>query len=183
MLILRGLVGVFLLFAALGCAICGNEWWLGLMMGAGFIIYRLTCHSWRQALRSCLPVIMTAAAFWVLQQLAASPASLLPIKMVAVFLFASAAFRIFPWMEILLSAPRETRRFQVALYFFFIRHFVVILGEESLRLLRAWRWTHRGLHGRVLIRSLAGAMTALFSRCFIRAEHFFAAQMLKGLAE
>jgi hypothetical protein len=183
MIILRGLAGVILLLAALGCVVCRSGWWLGLLMAAGFIFYRLTCHSWRQALRSCLPVLMTATAFWVMQQFASSPASLLPLKMVAVFLFTSAAFRIFPWMEILLRTPRETLRFQVALYLFFIRHFVVILGDESLRLLRAWRWTHRGLHGRVLIRSLAGAMTGLFSRCFIRAEHFFAAQLLKGLAE
>ncbi len=183
MLILHVLAGLILLFAALVCVIGRNGWWLGVMMGSGFIIYRLICHTWRQALRSCLPVLITAAAFWVMQQIASSPANLLPLKMVAVSLFASAAFRIFPWMEILLHTPRETLRFQVALYFFFIRHFVVILGEESLRLLRAWRWTHRRLHGRVLIRSLAGAMTALFSRCFIRAEHFFAAQLLKGLAK
>jgi hypothetical protein len=183
MLILRGLAGLILLFAALGCVIGRNGWWLGLMTGPGFIIYRLTCHTWRQTLRSFLPVLMTTAAFWVIQQLASSAPRLLPIKMVAVFLFASAAFRIFPWMEILLRTPRETLRFQVAIYFFFIRHFVVILGEESLRLLRAWRWTHRGLHGRVLICSLAGATMALFSRCSFRAEHFFAAQLLKGLAE
>jgi hypothetical protein len=180
---LRGVAGVILALLAVGLAASMNGVWLGLMTGAGFIIYRLTCHCWRQALGSSLPLLGTALGLWVLQRIVSSPASLLPIKMIGVFLFTSAAFRIFPWMEILLRTPRETLRFQGVLYFFFIRHFVAILGEESLRLLRAWRWTHRGLPRRLLFRSLAGAMSGLFSRCFVRAEHFFVAQLLKGLAQ
>lgn len=179
----RALAGLILLLAAASCAIAENGWALGLMMGAGLIVYRLTFRSWRQALRFGLPVLTATILFWALQQLAANPPRLLPLKMVAVFLFASTAFRVFPWTEVLLQAPQDKLGFHVALYFLFVRHFAVILGEETMRLLRAWRWSHRGLKGRLFIRSLAHAVAALFNRCFIRAECFFAAQLLKGLAK
>ena len=130
---------------------------------------------------SSLPVGASAFVLLLLQQFAVNSDKLMPLRMVTVFFFVCAAWHTFPVVNLLLRIPHHTSIYIAVLYLFFIRHFMITLGEEAFRMLRAWKWSNRWRRGN--IRSLSCAMTGLFNRCLVRAERFYAAQLVRGLAE
>jgi hypothetical protein len=81
------------------------------------------------------------------------------------------------------SVPPRSWFFQPILFFLFIRHFTSILRDEALRSLTAYRLAVPHPFRRDGFRALAYSLDSFFRRCFLRAERFYAAQLLRGLAE
>lgn len=183
MILLRYLAGCGLLTLAVCLALAAEENTLLIGTGTGFLLFWTTRRSLSRALLAAMPVAVTAFAYYVLQALAGNTAIVLPLKMVAVFLWLSAALRVLPW-ETALSWPRPgSPGFHAVLYIHFVGHFLHILGDETLRALRAWAWSSRGAPRTLRIQALRGALSRLALRSIIRAERFYAAQLVRGLAE
>lgn len=128
------------------------------------------------------PVVVFAATLAVLGRLGGGW-SWLPVQTVAVY----AGFRL-----LLLNLPRRwfqspperrSRMWAPALLFFFVRHFLLILGQEARRALVARSLAARRLYGAGGFSSLVWALVSLLGRALARAERFYAAQWLRGLAE
>lgn len=141
---------------------------------------------WRglmHALRPMIPIVLFAGVLATMQWISQSAVSALPLKTVLVFLLSTAAFRILRWDEMSSAVRPGSRLFVPFLFTLFLQHFAAILRVESRRVLqaRALRISH--LWGRGGLRSLAAAVAAIVGRSLDRAETFYAAQSLRGLAE
>jgi hypothetical protein len=105
----------------------------------------------------------------------------LALRTVAVFAFVVPAARLILWEELLTSRRPGSALFRIALFLLLVRHFARVLAGEAWRLLTAQnlaaprRWRH-GWWG-----SLVWALAALFRRALLRAERFYAAQLVRGL--
>lgn len=88
-----------------------------------------------------------------------------------------------PWRRLLGYAVRRPRWRNAALYFLFLDHFLRVFFGEILSLFRAWRLAAPHRRGRGRWRALACATTSLFPRTLRRAERFYAALLVNGLAK
>ena len=141
---------------------------------------------WRglmRALRPTIPIVLFAGVLAGMQWISQGTVTSLPLKTVAVFLLSTAAFRVLPWDEMSSAIQPGSALFASLLFALFLGHFAAIFAVESRRVLqaRALRVSHPW--GRVAFRSLGAAVAAVVRRSMDRAETFYAAQSLRGLAE
>jgi hypothetical protein len=106
----------------------------------------------------------------------------LPLKTLAVFVVSTALFRLIPWRWLARRSTPRSRFYTLLLFLLFIRHFSMILLEESRRTLQARSLCVTRTYGRGGFSSLRWAVVALFRRTITRAERFYAAQLVNGLA-
>jgi len=99
------------------------------------------------------------------------------------YLTVAPALRIMPWVALVRSVSSRNRFFPPVLFLLFIRHFTFILRDEAMRSLTAYRFAVPHPFRRGGIRALAYSLDSFFRRCLLRAERFYAAQLLRGLAE
>jgi len=183
MRILR-LVGVLLLVAATAvAALVANPHWLLIAVLLGLLLRAVAWRSFRRSLRATVPIVMFAGVLALMQWVSSTPVSSLPLKTIAVFLFSTTAFRILPWSQIISAARPGSALFELVLFALFVRHFAAIFAKESQRVLQARSLSVSRTWGHGSFRSLAAAVAALFGRSLVRAEHFYAAQSLRGLAQ
>lgn len=175
--------GVLLLGAAVAVSMTDNWVLLALALPAALVSHALAWKNLSRSLYAALPVVLFAAALVLLQVLARVPVTNLAARTVAIFLFTSAAFKTLPWASSLARVEPGSRSFALALYALFIRHFFSILSSETLRLFRARGLSISRPYGKGSFRSLVAALAAFFSRSLVRAERFYAAQLLRGLTE
>jgi hypothetical protein len=183
MILFRCLAGCGLLMGAIFLAWTGGRDLPLIALGAGFVLFWVTRRPLSRALLAAMPIAVTAAGYYLLQVLAGNAALILPLRMMVVFLWLSAALAVVPWQAALTRTRPGSPGFHALLYVHLIGHFLHILGEESLCVLRAWKWTSRGTRGSARFQALRGALAALFLRSLGRAERFYAAQLVRGLAE
>lgn len=177
-------LGVGLLLAAAASVVVTEDTLrLGCALVVGLGIYAGVARNVRRALRSTWPIVLFAGTLTLLQLLGGVPVTTLPVKTVAFFLFFAAAVRLVSWWELTLRARPGAWYFRLLLFAYFIRHFMVILSAECWRLLRARSLCLSRSYGRGSFRSLVAALVSLFARSMGRAERFYAAQLLNGLAE
>lgn len=82
------------------------------------------------------------------------------------------------------SVPeRSSRMWTPALFFFFVRHFLSILGQEARRVLTARSLAVTRPCGPGSFGSILWSVASIFRRSLTRAERFYAAQWLRGLSE
>jgi len=175
--------GVLLLGAAIIASLVSDYRLLALAVPCGFGVHTFARRSLSKSLHAAIPVVLFAATLTLLQVIVRMPVTLLAAQAVAVFLFVSAAFRIVPWAASVARISPHSRLFAFALYALFTRHFFFILTGEAMRLFRARSQCIIRPYGKGAFRSLAAALASLFSRSLLRAERFYAAQLLRGLAE
>lgn len=183
MTLFRCLAGCALLVATAALAFTTRRDVLLVSLAGGFLLFWAPRRPLRRALLATAPVAVTAVTYYLLQVLAGSAAIILPLKMMVVFFCLSTALAVFPWEALLSKSRPGSRGFHALLYIHLIGHFLNILGEETLRVLRAWKWSSRGARGSVRLRALRGTLSGLFLRSLGRAERFYAAQLVRGLAE
>jgi energy-coupling factor transporter transmembrane protein EcfT len=172
---------ILLLLAAAAAATRLQEpWWLAAALPAGFVCFAASGGKIAYSLAGSLPVAIFALILMLMQWATGMPVTTLAGKTVAVFWFLAAACRITPRPQPAGWIGRFPRLASLILFGLFTAHFIRILGGESLRLLRARRLSVASPYGRWAFRSLAAALTSLFSRSLRRAERFYAAQLLKG---
>lgn len=140
-------------------------------------------NAWRRKLRRLLPVVLFAAVLALIQWASLRRLTALPLLTVAVFLLCAAVAGMVRWTGLIFRARPGSRRYTALLFALFVRHFALVLGTEARRLLTARRLAAPRAFGGGAARSLVFAVAALFTRSFTRAERFFAAQSLRGLAE
>jgi len=179
----RWACGILLLGVSVAVSLTDNYLLLIITLSAGLAAHALAWKNLSRSLYATLPVVVFAAALTLLQVLTRIPVTSLAAKTLTIFLFTASAFRIIPWQNSLAAVHPGTPSFAVALYILFIRHFFYILSGEALRLLRARGLSISRPYGKGSFRSLVGALAAFFNRSLLRAERFYAAQLLRGLAE
>lgn len=178
------LLAVFgLVLTAVMAAAVHRASWLLIAIALGLVARAVVWKSLGRSLRATFPIVAFAAVLATMQWFADGQVSLLPLKALAAFLLSTAACRSLPWSEMVRAIRPSSRLSRIVLFGLFARHFTGILASESRRVLqaRALRLTRR--YGPGWFRSLGCAMAALLGRSLIRAERFYAAQLLRGLGE
>jgi energy-coupling factor transporter transmembrane protein EcfT len=178
------IVGAVAMLAAVA-GIAGLDSLRGLALGllAGLTCYLALARSMARALRAALPVLVFALSLTGVQIIFGMPVTNLAVKTVASFFFITSAFRIYRWANLLAGVPPLSPLFTLTCYLLFVRHFSFIFTSEAIRLLQARSLCITKPYGRGSFRSLVAALVALFERSLLRAERFYAAQSLRGLAE
>lgn len=108
---------------------------------------------------------------------------LLAARMMLVAACGILLFRALPWPRIARWALRQHALRNAAFYFLFLSHFLRIFMEEIISLFHAWRLAAPRRWRAVWWRSLLHASASLFPRTLRRAERFYAALLVKGLAQ
>jgi len=172
-----------LLVATVVVIIVNRPQWLVAALVLGLLLRMVIWKNLSAALRSALPVVLFAVVLVVMQWLAAVPVTSLAAKALAVFLFSTAAFRLLPWTDAFATTRPGTTLHGFFLYLLFVRHFVIILQSEASRVLHARALCLACPYGRGALASLVWGLVSLFSRSLVRAERFYAAQLLRGFGE
>ncbi|MCX7603033.1 MAG: hypothetical protein N2036_03065 [Bryobacteraceae bacterium] len=123
--------------------------------------------------------VLLAAA----EMLAGRRAPWLAAKMLAAAAAGVMLFRLIPWPRLARLGLVSRRWRLAALYFLVLAHFLRILVEEIRSLYFAWKLAAPPAWRRVWWRSLAHATAGLFPRVLRRAERFYAALLVCGMAE
>ena len=137
----------------------------------------------RVPLRMAAPVSVFASMVVLLQSLTGHGFTVLPMQTVAVCLLVMAAARLARRRIGASFCRPHTKLFSLVLFALFIRHFAAVLAVETRRALQARALCVPNRYGRAAFSSLACAVAALFARSLARAERFYAAQRLQGLAQ
>jgi hypothetical protein len=180
---LRIVGAVALLAAIVGIAILDKLCWLTLGLLVGLVCYMAVWRNVAKALRAALPILVFALSLAGMQLIFGMPVTNLAGKAVASFFFITAAVRIYPWADLIAHVPPASSFFTLACYLLFVRHFFFIFTSEAVRLLQARSLCITKPYGRGSFQSLVAALAALFERSLLRAERFYAAQLLRGFAE
>ncbi len=139
-------------------------------------------RSLKRSLLMSIPVIVFAATLALLQWFSGDGIEWsLPIRTILVFLVVTTVVRLLPWVEWLERLPPRGRVFHAVLFFFLIRHFVLILGTEAHRAMVARRMAVPNEFGPAWFSSLRGAVSGILRRSLIRAERFYMAQSIRGI--
>jgi hypothetical protein len=133
--------------------------------------------------RFAVPILIFAGLLALMQWLAGGRITLLPLMTVAVFLFTTVVMATVRWSGWIFRVRRGSPLYTALLFVLFVRHFVLVFGTEARRVLLARRLSVPRRWGRGAARSLVFAVVAQLVRSAARAEHFFAAQAARGLAE
>jgi hypothetical protein len=174
---------LILLAAAVAAALTSNLPWLLAATGGGLALRFVLWKSVSKALRSAFPIVAFAAILAILQWLSHTQVRTLPLNALAVFLLSTAGFRIFPWTRLVSARRAQSKAFTPVLFALFVRHFASIFAQEASRVFQARALCITRPWGPGAFRSLAAGVAAVFSRALARAERFYAAQLLRGLAE
>ena len=137
----------------------------------------------RRTIHWLFPILLFCAVLAFLEWIDHRTVSALPLKALVSYLAIAPALRIMPWVAIVRSVPPRSRSFPPVLFLLFIRHFTLILRDEAMRSLTAYRLAVPHPFRSCGIRALAYSLGSFFRRYLLRAERFYAAQLLRGLAE
>lgn len=148
---------------------------------AGGLVVRPVVFRGRAAWLSAVPIVVFAGGLALLEIVTQGRVSRAPVRALAVFSLLTAASRVWPWPDLLGRIRPGGLLWAPALFALVTRHFVEILQTETVRVVRAWSWRAPHRFGPLAFRSLSLALVAIFTRCWIRAERFYAAQRLRGL--
>jgi hypothetical protein len=133
-------------------------------------------------MKRLLPVLVFAAALALMQWASDLPLTTLPLVTVALFILVITVTRLVRFQGWSFRVRPGSRRWTALLFALFVRHFAGILRAEVRRVLVARRLAAPRAWGPASARSLVFALAALFGRSLGRAERFYAAQWLRGLA-
>jgi len=127
-------------------------------------------------------LLIFAAALAALEWLALRRPPWIAVKMLTVAAASLAVSRLVPWARAARWCLGRNFLRPVALYFLVLAHFLRIFLEENRSLFFAWRLAVGRRRGAAAWRSLACATASLFPRVLRRAERFYAAMLVKGMA-
>lgn len=172
-----------LLAAALALAFTRNPFCMVGALPVSFLCHAVARRSVSRSARATLPVAGLALILTLLQLLNHRFDLTLAAKMLGIFWLTAAAFHLLRWQRVAEAIRPGAPFSKLALFLLFIRHFALILAGESWRVLHARERVIYKPYGKWAFRSLNSALVSLFLRAMIRAERFYAAQLLKGLAQ
>jgi len=150
---------------------------------AALAIRLLFADDYRRSLLMLWPITLFAGVLAALQWIGGTLQWQLPLRSVAVFLLATSAAGLIPWDRVLLRVKPLSSLYTIALFLLILKHFVQILGTEARRLMIARRLAVTRRYGAGWFTSLTWATAGIFRRSLVRAERFYASQLMRGLAE
>ena len=174
--------GLVLVAGASVLAVSSGPWTIAGAFATGMLVHLSLRTDMRWMLGASTPVVMFGAVLIGLQWLGGKVDLRVPLRVIAIFALSTAAARLVPLPGLRLVQTGSRWRVPV-LFLFFVRHFSAILIGEVKRTFQARALCVSSNFNRSGIRSLAWATTAVFRRCFDRAERFYAAQMVGGFEE
>lgn len=183
MAVLRGTLSIILLASLPALLMLRDP---RLLAAAALVCAALRCvieRRPRRLLALFVPLLWFLGAICVLQWIGGRPDPALPARAAAIVLLANTAFHAAPWEAIAGRLSPRTPLYAPGLFLLFVRHFTAILAGETQRTLRARSATVSSLFRPGGASSLAWAVANIVRRTLDRAERFYAAQLLKGLAE
>jgi energy-coupling factor transporter transmembrane protein EcfT len=133
-------------------------------------------------MRFLIPVVMFAVCLAALEWYSTGRVTLLGARTLGVAGVSVLAARTVPWRRFALRVHPRNGAFRFILFGLFSAHFARTLVQESRRLLQARGLCITRKWGPGAFDSLRHAVAAVFRRALTRAERFYAAQLLKGLA-
>ncbi len=136
----------------------------------------------RPLLMLLVPLAWFSSALLALQWIGGRPDPALPLRTAAIVLLTVTAFRAAPWKSMAGALSPRSPFYTLGLYLLFVRHFAAILAAEAWRTLRTRSMNAPSLFRRGGASSLVWALASIVRRTLDRAERFYAAQLLKGLA-
>ena len=139
--------------------------------------------SLRNLLQTFLPVALFAGTVALLQWINGTTDFAVPVRTIAVFLLLTLATSLAPWEWIAAGLSPRSRWYHAGLFLLFVRHFVVVLTAETRRTLQARAMSAPRLLHPGGATALAQALVSICRRTLIRAERFYAAQSLNGIAQ
>jgi len=179
---MRRLAGAGVLLMAALAAVMATDPAVLAALAAGAVLTNLAMAGrLASGLRRLAPILVFAGFLASLEWLGGAAQPRLALRTVAVFAFLVPAARLILWEELLTSRRPGSALFRIALFLLMVRHFTRVLAGEAWRFLiaqalaapRKWRkgwWS-----------SLVWALAALFRRALLRAERFYAAQLVRGI--
>lgn len=132
---------------------------------------------------SLLPILLFAGFLALMQRVSGMPVTCLWLKAILVFMATTTVVRLLPWNDWIFRVRGGSVIYWLSLFALFVRHFAAILLLEGRRALTAHALAAPNRYGPGAFRSLAWAVSSLFSRSLARAERFYAAQLLRGIGE
>jgi hypothetical protein len=183
MTILRILAAVFLFVGLVLLLAYDKPTWIYWATGLLFFCEVLVQRSIVRCVRHAAPMLLFCAVLAILELIARQAISMLALKALVSYFVFILCVRMIPWPTIVYAAHPRSRAFVPALYLLIVRHFIFILRDETLRSLTAYRLAVPRVFARGGVRALAYCLENLLHRCLQRAERFYAAQLLRGIAE
>lgn len=156
---------------------------LVILVVGGVVLHLAVSRRWTAGLLALWPIVSFSAILLVLGWLGDGASGRLTLRTIGVFVFVVSGARMLPWSEWTLRIRPGTRGGAALLTGLFVRHFVIVLGQESRRLLTAYRLAVPRRFSPGWFRSLAWVLAGLFRRALTRAERFYAAQLVRGLGQ
>jgi len=174
-----------ILLAALGTAACvffarrTSTALLFVITAAMIAAHALRDRNFRHVFQRFLPILVFAAGIYGLSFFGERADSRLPLQVIFVFALVWLLGRL---CVRTVKIPRSRMLFRLFLFVHFIRHFAVVLGDETRQTFIARQMAAPGLFRPGGFSSLVYALNSIFQRSLTRAERFYAAQSLKGLS-
>jgi hypothetical protein len=128
-------------------------------------------------------IVVFGAVLAAVEILVLRRAPFIALRMLAVAAAGLLLFRLAAWARLAEWGLARPPARKTVLYFLFLAHFSRIFLEEILSLYHAWKLAAPNRWNRSWGRSLACATASLFPRTLRRAERFYAALLLKGMAQ
>lgn len=179
MMVPRLILAIFLLCGLFLLLVYGNIIWLAATVvcsvSVGIIL--------RRSFLWLVPALFFCVLLVLLEWIGYRSVTTLPLKAILSYVVFALGSRIMPCVALLRLISPQSRLFLPVLFLLFVRHFTVILRDEAVRTLTAYRLAVPHHFRRGGIRALAWSLDSFFHRCILRAERFYAAQLLRGLAE
>lgn len=179
---MRRLAGAGLLVAGALAAVLAHDPWVLLgLVAAGLAAHFAIARRVGSGLRRLAPILIFAGILAGFQWLGGNPEPRLALRTITVFALVVPAAHLAPWEDLLGRGRPGSPLFGAILFLLLTRHFVRVLAGETWRLLTAQRLAAPRRWRPGWWSSLVWAVAALFRRAIVRAERFYAAQLVRGL--
>ena len=150
---------------------------------AALLCLRASLDRWRSFWRKLVPVILFAGTVALLQWINGKTDIAVPVRTIAVCLLLTLATSLAPWEWVASRLAPGSHLYHTGLFLLFVRHFATVLITETGRTLQARATAAPNLLHPGGAMSLVQALVSIIRRTLIRAERFYAAQRLNGIAQ
>lgn len=137
----------------------------------------------KKRLISFVPILLFAGLLALMQWISGMSVTSLWWKTILICGAAAVLGRLLPWRRWAMTSRRGSALYAASLFAIIVGHFAGVLLQEGRRALTARSLGIGRRYGPGWFRSLVFAVNSLFVRAAVRAERFYAAQLVRGIGE
>jgi hypothetical protein len=180
---LRTSIAVALLLSLIPIIACGSIPCLVSVTAVAFLLHALQVRNLRKCIHQALPILVFCLLVYILGAVAHHASLSLAVRTLASYTVLRLASGVLPTAALSRLVQPNSLFFVPALFLLFTVHFLQIVKSESMRSLLAYRMAAPRLYRSGGLRALVYCLDSLLRQCITRAERFYAAQSLRGLAQ